>query len=662
MFNPDEYIQKVMAIKNGEQLIEGKMGPMDFYERIELLCAYIRQQLTKTDRYIEEDYIEQKLADDALDRPAKYRRHPLDWFPPDQSDHEDVEILTNLEYRIQDITNQNYELFTIKNVLHHTFFNMYLQQHTFESEYNKNKRTRLHFQFVTRKIYPYKNGKGHLVAFRIRHAVISDITADENGRLINRGRRWKEEFKMLLNNTENGVRVMYILPKNKIAWGYQEDNRFFRDVIGSWIKEECSDAVREMMSVSSFIPMAKYYKLDKFDTTRTFNESFDAAKFITDRKDLSTTFSLQENSAFAFAMNTNVLAVLGKHKGTKGVLNYQYDKTGVKFLPKDAFGGMNTLVDLVELYEAAVLTRLFRFYDTHVFSRYSEEMRALVNLNKWDIKRVNVRYGDYGASANHRHTKRQYSYMEYIMKFFGYSERILKIALSAWNRVDVYAQDEEGRQYENGYVPATFLMDTVNALKSIKSRTVRNAIREHFRNHNEMNDIKLIHDYVSAEAQKIASANVDLTKGKYYERFNGHKIEFIKKDGSKDHVTMVCAPDTHELIKWGTSYNICTGLDHYRNAAKKDEAILVAFERSGNLDYDHKYIGFAEITPNTHYIYNPTEKDFDCDGSEMERRFGEFVLNQLLGHSNRVLPDIERDAIKEFLKNELNVVIENGYW
>ena len=651
MFNPDEYIRKVMTRMHGEQAIEGKMGPMNFYERIELLCAYMSHQLTEG-----HPYNWTRLAKGFVSNTSNI----FDSF----SGYEVSLVMEGLENAMDKVINSNRELFRMTDDLQHTYFEMYTLRHRMDDLDNiskTDKPTRLHFQSAVRKVHPYKNGKGYLVVFEIKHAMISDITANENGRLINKGRRWTEKFKMMLNNTENGVRVMYVLPKNKIVWGYQ-DYSFYKSNIGSWIHTESSDAIREIMSVSSFIPMAKYYKLDKFDTTLILNDSFNAAKFVTDRADLGYTFKKQEDNAFEFVLNSSVMAVLGKHKGTKGVLNYQYDKTGAKFLPKDAFAGMSTLVDLTELYEAAMLTKLFRSYDPHVFSRYAKEMRELVNINKWNIKGVSQSYGQYGPSTLHGQRKLQYSQMEYIMKFFGHSERILKIALSAWSMVEAYAEDQEGRVYDNTYTPVTFLKDTVSALKSIKSRTVRNAIREHFRNHPEMNDIKLIHDYVSAEAQKIASANVDLTKGKYYERFNGHKIEFIKEDGSKDHVTMVCAPETHELIKWGTSYNICIGLEYYRNAAKNNEVILVAFERSGDLDYDRKYIGFAEIRPNSQYKENLEEKDFEGDPADVWNKQIEFKLSQLLGHSNRILPDIERNAITEFLKNELNVELENGYW
>lgn len=657
MFNPDEYIKKVMTRMHGEQAIEGKMGPMNFYERIELLCAYMRFSLGDNCPY---NWTRLAKGFVPIQEAKQNTSNIFDSFNV-YGVKEESERLENF---MDSVINSNRELFRMTDDLQHTYFEMYTLRHrmdNFDIISKEDKPIRLHFQSTARKVHPYKNGKGYLIVFEIKHAMISDITADENGRLINKGRRWTEEFKMLLNNTENGVRIMYILPKNRIVWGYQ-DREFYNGNIDSWIQSECSGVIREMMSVSSFIPMAKYYKLDKFDTTSTLNESFNAARFVTDRTDLGLTFARQENNAFAFVLNSNVLAVLGKHKGTKGVLNYQYDKTGVKFLPKDAFGGMSTLVDLTELYEAAVLTKLFRFYDPHVFSRYAKEMRELVNINKWNIKGVSQSYGQYEPSVVHKQKKRQYSYVEYLMKFFGHSERILKIVLSAWSAVESSIEDEEGRVYDNTYVPATFLADTVSALKSIKSRTVRNAIREHFRNHPEMDDIKLIHDYVSAEAQKIASANVDLTKGKYYERFNGHKIEFIKEDGSKDYVTMVCAPETHELIKWGTSYNICIGLEYYRNAAKNNEVILVAFERSGDLDYDRKYIGFAEIRPNSQYKENLEEKDFEGDPADVWNKQIEFKLSQLLGHSNRILPDIERNAITEFLKNELNVELENGYW
>ena len=614
MFNPDEYIKKVMTRMHGDQAIEAKMSFMNFYERIELLCAYMRYSLSDN-------------------RPFQVNNSPYQ------------------------VIEANPQLFRITNDLDHTYFEARLMSKNYE--YDREGRINLFFQFVSHKVHPYKNGKGHLVVFKINNAIISNITADKNGKLINKGRRWTEELKMMLNDTEKGIRVMYV-HAGKIFWGYQQ-KPFYNGHVGSFIQKECESIIRKMMSISSVIPMAKYYRLGKFDTTSILDDSFAAARFVTDRSDLRWTFEKHEQNALDFIFTPNVLKVFANHKGTKGVLNHQYDKTGVKFLPKDAFGGMNTLTCLTEVYEAALLVKLFRFYHPHVFSRYATEMREFLDLNSWAILDRNKNHSSlWGSSSDHKHRMRDYERFGYLMKFFGYSERMLKIVMTSHEeRMLAQDQDENGNQpdpvHRDFYTPINFLSDTVRALKSIKSRTIRNAIREHFNNHPEMNDIRLIHDYVVAEAQKIASTNVDLTKGKYYERFNGHKIELIKEDGSKDYLTMVCAPETHELIKWGTTYNICIGLQHYQDKAKNGSAILIAFEKPGDLNYDSKYLCFAEIKPNYEYR-ELNENDLNRDMGELAEIQHEFELIQLLGRSNRQLPRIQYEAITNFLQDEFNVI------
>lgn len=168
------------------------------------------------------------------------------------------------------------------------------------------------------------------------------------------------------------------------------------------------------------------------------------------------------------------------------------------------------------------------------------------------------------------------------------------------------------------------IVDAAHMFTQIKGRNHRTAIKQHVAR-SRMN-VQQIHDFVNAEYNKIRTENKKLTKTKFYKTFAKFDGKWIAEG-----IQMIVPKMTHDLVEWGATQNNCIG--SYANRVLKSETMIIGFK-----DIQGQWIGHAEI---------------------QNRNLSDGYMTQLLGKCNQPLTEETHKPITKFLKDELNVKIQD---
>ena len=177
-------------------------------------------------------------------------------------------------------------------------------------------------------------------------------------------------------------------------------------------------------------------------------------------------------------------------------------------------------------------------------------------------------------------------------------------------------------------------VDAAHMFTQIKSRTHRTAIKQHV-TRSRMN-VEQIHDFVNQEYNKIRTENKKLPKNKFSKAFAEFDGKWIAEG-----IQMITPKMTHDLVEWGAIQNNCIG--SYADRVYNNHTIIIGFK-----DIEGEWIGHAEIQNDVAYIGT---LEVPISGG----------MTQLLGKHNQPLAKETRKPIVEFLKNKLNVKM-NNYW
>lgn len=285
---------------------------------------------------------------------------------------------------------------------------------------------------------------------------------------------------------------------------------------------------------------------------------------------------------------SGLVDLLGDAKGTKEVLNRQYDPSGQRFLTKGAFGGIGEIRDLNELKVAAILVRALRGFKPHYFEAIPKEMLAT------DIRDLEG-YKDA---------------IQGIVDFFGYKDKTFKAIM------DVLSSNKFGN--EGGY---NRLLAVINELSYNRDNPLvpqlAKAVRDKF--HGEP-DLKVILPFMEMEVGKLYVENQEIV-WEWYDLVEGAEIS--------DQIKVVTPYFTHDLIEWGSQQNNCIGGSSHIEPVLNGEQYIIGFQKP-----DGTWWGHAQID----------SVGFETDGTE------KLLLIQLVGHSNNPLPNEIYNQIVNFLK------------
>ncbi len=291
---------------------------------------------------------------------------------------------------------------------------------------------------------------------------------------------------------------------------------------------------------------------------------------------------------------------IGGEMSTKKILNKAYmHPHGVT---KKIFGDINNIKTLDHLRGAINLLIIARGFNPQV-------------LEKLDLDVV-CNYMRYNSSPVMRKRFKAF------FRDFGYKDEYL---------LQMFTPDKDlGHLYLNGQ----HAVDAAHMFTAIKSRNHRTAIKQHVAR-SRMN-VEEIHDFVTAEYNKIKTQNKKLTKTKFYNTFAEFDGKWIAEG-----IQMIVPKMTHDLVEWGATQNNCIG--SYADRVYNGQTIIIGFK-----DIEGQWIGHAEIQNNVAYI-GTLEVPVNGD------------MTQLLGKHNQPLPEETRKPIVKFLKDELKVTM-NNYW
>ena len=292
---------------------------------------------------------------------------------------------------------------------------------------------------------------------------------------------------------------------------------------------------------------------------------------------------------------------IGGETSTKKILNKAYmHPHGVT---KKIFGDINNIKTLDHLRGAINLLIIARGFNPQV-------------LEKLDLGVV-CNYMRYNSSPVIR--KRFKSFF----RDFGYKDQYL------FEMFSNFQEDVNGLITFGGTA-----VDAAHMFTQIKSRNHRTAIKQHVAR-SRMN-VQEIHDFVTAEYNKIKTENKKLPKTKFSKTFAEFDGKWIAEG-----IQMIVPKMTHDLVEWGAIQNNCIG--SYADRVYNNQTIIIGFK-----DVKGQWIGHAEIQNNVAYI---GALEIPISGG----------MTQLLGKHNQPLPEETRNPIVEFLKNKLNVKMQN-YW
>lgn len=281
-----------------------------------------------------------------------------------------------------------------------------------------------------------------------------------------------------------------------------------------------------------------------------------------------------------------LLELLRDSKGTKEVLNRNYDFNGEKFLTKTAFGGIGEIRDLDRLKVAIYMVRGLRGFKPHYFELIKPEM---LNTDSSDI----ARYEDP---------------IREIAEFFGHKDKTFKAIM------DVLSSKTFGD--EGGYHRFSAVINEINYNRDnpIMPQVVK-AIRDKF--HGEP-DLRIILPFMEIEVGKLAYENLPID-WEWYDIVEGVEIS--------DEIKVVTPYCTHDLIEWGAQQNNCIGTSSHIEPVLDGVEYIIGFQKPDGTWWGHAQIDVV-IVDGVEYLH-----------------FG-----QLLGHSNSYLPDEVDNQIINFLK------------
>ena len=287
---------------------------------------------------------------------------------------------------------------------------------------------------------------------------------------------------------------------------------------------------------------------------------------------------------------------IGGEVSTKKILNKAYmNHHGVT---KKIFGDINSIKTLDHLRGAINLLIIARGFNPQV-------------LEKLDLDTVS-NFMRYNSTPLIR------KYFKSFFRDFGFKDEYL---------IQMFG-------IESDYYPPQHAVDASRMFQGIKGRNHRTAIKQHVAR--SRMTVEQIHDFVTAEFNKIKTENKKLTKTKFYKTFAEFDGKWIAEG-----IQMIVPKMTHDLVEWGATQNNCIG--SYADRVYGGQTIIVGFK-----DIQGQWIGHAEIQNDVAYIGT---LEVPISGG----------MTQLLGKHNQLLPEETRKPIVKFLKDELNVKM-NNYW
>jgi len=429
-----------------------------------------------------------------------------------------------------------------------------------------------HYVSITRidtEIIPKKGKEGFLIKGIIRKAKV-DIVTQKVG-------RWYQKVIVVVTPTPRGVRYMTFEGKkpffgmNNIwrACSSMKVDKTSRNMLHSRILER----LEHKINILDIYPELKY-----FDVTE-------------EQQRHSMTLALQG------AMHPFLMKNLGSHSGAKAILNSIYSPSGEKRIQKGSFGGVGEIRNWNDLISAMLWCRALRRLDSQALANVSTVLPRFQNLTFYQ-ESLNV-------------LMEMADTIDSWFKYFGVSERTIQMLIMDITQ-GVPNDANWVRRLEYGH-----LLDSVRMFRTIRSRIVRRAILDYLRRNNPT--MEELHNHISAEMQKMETENRKIS------------VKKLSQFAGKVSDEIICVPpkQTHDLVKWGSEYNICIG--SYADRVLYGQTYCMGFQKP-----DGTFWGFAEVS------------------KQME-------LVQLLGKHNQHLPNEQRRQIEEYLKAK-GVTVSKSYW
>lgn len=389
-----------------------------------------------------------------------------------------------------------------------------------------------------------------------------------------RGQHYEKKWPgvLFMNKTDNGYRLMWKNKKTGLpVWG-----------IGY-----------NQMARKKLVPIDAAIELTVLGLRDQLIKEEDVLKIL---KYMPTEYGGTSSGLYPNGITQSDIYWIGKEMSTKKILNKAYiNHHGVT---KKIFGDINNIKTLDHLRGAINLLIIARGFNPQV-------------LEKLDLDVV-CHYMRYNSSAIMR--KRFKSFF----RDFGYKDEYL---------LQMFTPDKDLCYL---YLNGQHAVDAAQMFTQIKGRNHRTAIKQHVAR-SRMN-VEQIHDFVTAEYNKIRTENKKLPKTKFSKTFAEFDGKWIAEG-----IQMIVPKMTHDLVEWGAIQNNCIG--SYADRVYNNQTIIIGFK-----DVEGQWIGHAEIQNNVAYI---GALEIPISGG----------MTQLLGKHNQPLPEETRKPIIKFLKDELNVQI-----
>lgn len=425
---------------------------------------------------------------------------------------------------------------------------------------------------ITVQKYAKHNGKGEVISCLVERAKVTFRGKEAVTQ------RWHHKINLVVNQTPQGLRY-FISANEKIFWGGWRVAHALGSTgvrnrpIESWVSEMLQRYFTQRYQVQQFYPELKYYSSTEAPAVSVLDTSH---PFFT--------------------------RYLTGKKGVKDVLNGVYSPKGEKFLVKSTFGGLGEIRSVDGLLTAMCTIRALRQFDPNFLAKLE------TNKSVW--------YGNISEKT------KAALVVDSFFKMFGATEKVYNMVFPQ-EPTEFKDVVEDGGDEDWNVVPGPvgvellYVMDVLAMFKGIKSRLMRTAIRDHLKGHNMT--MGQFHDYVDLEYKKIQQKD---------RAINNRTLKSFEGTVSEE-IECVAPKSTHDLIRWGSEYNICIG--SYADRVFNGDTYCLGFRKP-----DGSFWGFAEITT--------TKK-----------------LNQLLGKYNTPLPAEPRRLIEGYLSNKHLITVKN-YW
>lgn len=423
----------------------------------------------------------------------------------------------------------------------------------------------------------------------VNQMYVSEIRGEKCGWIVEfktatintRGQHYEKKWPgvLFMNKTDNGYRLMW---KNKKTggpiWGIG-----YAHMVGK-----------------KLVPMDTAIELTMLGLRDQLIREEDVLKIL---KYMPTDYRATARGLYPNGITQSDIYWIGGEMSTKKILNKAYmNNHGVT---KKIFGDINSIKTLDHLRGAINLLIIARGFNPQV-------------LEKLDLEIV-TQYMRYSSTPlNRKHFKS-------FFRDFGYKDEYLL-------QMFAIEKDEDGNNlYPNGQQA----VDASRMFAQIKGRNHRTAIKQHVAR-SRMN-VEQIHDFVTAEFNKIKTENKKFPKTKFSKTFTEFDGKWIAEG-----IQMIVPKMTHDLVEWGATQNNCIG--SYADRVYNGQTIIIGFK-----DAEGNWIGHAEIQNNVAYIGTV---EVPVNGG----------MTQLLGKHNQPLPEETRKPIVKFLKDELKVTLNSHYW